>query len=264
MIRMLKLLGLMALAATTFLAHGSGIRVAPLRLVIDDTTRTASLTVSNLGATATAVEVELVSWRQDASGSDVYEPSQDLFFAPPIVRVPARGETTLRFRAKSLPARGEQSTYRVYVRELPAQGGTAKGAQISLRFGIPVFLYNGPRPAPKLNWAARRSGDQLDIELSNSGDAHLRVNAVHAYPADADIDAIRGTEPLATARYNDAGAGYLMPGTTHAWALPTENLPDRAWVLIATDDNSGQAAEGVRGNGHLWLRLDALQRGSGD
>lgn len=263
MLRTAKLIGLLAILLAGQ-ASASGIRVAPLRLVIDDTARTASLTISNLSTTATAVDVNLVSWRQDASGSDVYAPSSDLFFAPPIVRVPARGDTTLRFRAKALPPVGTEATYRVYVRELPSQVESRAGAKISLRFGIPVFLYNGERPAPELNWSAKRADDQLDISLANSGQAHLRINALHAYPADADINAIRGTEPLATARYNDAGAGYLMPGTTHNWALPMADVPDDAWVLIATDDTTGQAAKGMRGNGHLWLRLGALLRGSGN
>ena len=245
--------------------QASGIRVAPLRLVIDDKARTASLTINNLGAAATAVEVELVSWRQADDGSDIYTPSQDLFFAPPIVRVPARGQTTLRFRARQLPEAGHQATYRVYVRELPQQvpAGTRAGTQIALRFGIPVFLYNGQRPAPNMHWVASRQGNQLDIDIGNSGQAHLRINALHAYPPDADINAIRGTEPIATARYNDAGAGYLMLGTTHSWLMDVGGVPEDAWILIATDDTSGRAAQGLRGNGHLWLRLDELLSGSG-
>lgn len=264
MLRAIKLFSVLA-ALLVSQVQASGIRVAPLRLVIDDTARTASLTISNLGGVATAVEVELVSWRQADDGSDVYAPSRDLFFAPPIVRVPARGQTTLRFRAKQLPEAGREATYRVYVRELPQQvpAGTRAGTQIALRFGIPVFLYNGERPAPHMHWAASRSGEQLDIDIGNTGQAHLRINALHAYPADADINAIQGTEPIATARYNDAGAGYLMPGTTHSWVMNLAGVPDNAWILIATDDASGRAAEGLRGNGHLWLRLDELLRGSG-
>lgn len=265
MLRAIKMFSVLAVLLASQV-QASGIRVAPLRLVIDETARTASLAITNLGATATAVEVELVSWRQADDGSDVYAPSSDLFFAPPIVRVPARGQTTLRFRAKQLPESGREASYRVYVRELPQQApaGTRAGTQIALRFGIPVFVYNGQRPAPTMHWSASRTGNQLDIDIGNSGQAHLRINALHAYPAESDINAIRGTEPIATARYNDAGAGYLMPGTTHSWAMDLAGVPDNAWILIATDDTSGRAADGLRGNGHLWLRLNELLSGSGN
>lgn len=238
-------------------AWGAGLRVSPLRLDLTERNRSGTLTLENLSGTPVAVEVTLMRWTQQGD-RDVLEPSRDLFFAPPIVSVPAGGDAAIRLRTRRLPEEGQESTYRLYVRELPgAQSRNAKGAGLALRIGLPIYVTNGAVPPPRLSVSGQRTPSGLRLTLRNSGDSHIKIKGIEVHGAGVDR---RAKPPTPRSRGQRVGPGTndLMPGAFREWLIPDTNLPEDAQVLLRTDDTGGRAADGMLRNGWLWLRLSDL------
>lgn len=238
-------------------ASAAGLRVSPLRVDLTERTRSGTLNLDNLARKSVAVEVTLVRWTQEGS-NEVYTPTRDLFFAPPIVNVPAGGSAAIRLRTKTLPAPGEEATYRLYVRELPdAQQRESGGAGLALRIGIPVYVQNGPVPPPRLGVAASRSDNGVQLRLNNSGASHIKIKGIEAHAADVNRRA-KPPEPLARAQRIGGGTNDLMPDGHRNWLIPNANLPGDTQILLRTDSAGGRAAEGMLRNGWLWVRLADL------
>jgi fimbrial chaperone protein len=239
-------------------AHASGLRVTPLRLDLSAKQNATQIELTNFGSGAVPVQVSVVSWSQ-ADGRDTYAPSKDIFFAPPIVSVPAGGKTVVRFRLRGAAPADVERAYRVYFQEVaPPQPPTEGGMSFRLKFGVPLFIAPPKPVVPRIEVERHLAGGVLDLTLANRGSAHLKIHGLEIYPATVDRQKPTGV-PVAKATHSVAGANYLLPGTQHRWSLklPAGAEPARHVLLVRTDDYSSRAAAGMTPAGWLWLPLRA-------
>ncbi len=240
-------------------AQAAGLRLSPLRLDLSAQQTATQVELTNLSAAPVAVQVKAFRWSQE-QGQDVYEPTKDIFFAPPIVTVPGQGKTVVRFRLRAAAPKDREGTYRIYFQEVPPANESASGAGMTfrVRFGVPLFVAPGKVAQPGLSVKIARESEHLRLTLENTGAAHLKIQGVDLFPAGVNTEQ-PDQAPLASATHSLRAANYLLSGSRHEWELKLPEAATKAAtrLLIRTDDYSGQAAHGMTPQGWLWLPVDS-------
>ena len=235
----------------------SGLRLTPLRLDLSAADPATQIELANLGAAPVAVQIKAFKWSQ-VDGRDHYEPTKDIFFAPPIVTVQPQTGTTVRFRLRTGAPPQTEGTYRIYFQEIaPADSEKAAGMAFRIRFGVPLFLSAKKPQPPALRIGQRTADDTLELSLENAGHTHLKIEGIDVHATGTDRE--RPGAPLAGATHSVAGTNYLLPGSRHAWKvpLPAGQDPAKLQLLVRTDDYSGKASPGMSNRGWLWLPVTA-------
>lgn len=184
--------------------------VSPVRVSLDDTTRSAVVEISNLGDAPMGIQVDTVSWQQDADGQNVHEPTNDLLAFPPIFTI-APGETQLvRIGQTNEPSAAREQAYRVYFTELPLSEtgpGDGIGLTMRLRLGVPVFALPIAPSQPELRIVETTTDDDgLRVSLYNSGNAHVLLSDLFAEELDESTQS--------------AHRRYLLAGAVQEFSLP--------------------------------------------
>jgi fimbrial chaperone protein len=242
-------------------AWSAGMRVVPLRVDMTAKGGSASLEVTNLSPAPMGVQVEAKAWAQQA-GADVYTPTTDLFFAPPIISIPAGKTKTIRFRLRRGAAAEQELAYRIYVEQLAAapdaprsEGVVASGVDVRLRMGIPLFVAAVKPQPPVLTLAAGTEVGNSVLKLANTGGTHLKVLRMEVRDAGGAVVAESG---MATTQTN-----YLLPGNASVWPLrvpqqatPLRLSPGRYTVRLQTDFYSAKGQGGFGADGLLTQTVD--------
>lgn len=251
--RLLMAAGLFAVYAGS--VQAAGLRVTPLRLDFSPQQKSGQVEVANLGPAPIAVQVKAFRWTQK-DGADVYEPTSDIFFAPPIISVASQKKNLVRFRLRAAPPVDQEITYRVYFQEVPPATDQTSGSGMTfrVRFGVPVFLHPLKPAYPVLAASLAREADGLRVTLKNTGRAHARIEDIQLYPLATDPQKL-DQAMVAHAPQSTHQTNYLLPGTADEWLLPLAAGADPAGlkVLVRTDDYSGHAAPGITPQGWWWL-----------
>ena len=155
--------------------------VSPIRIDLSRATRTAVVEVTNDDQSRLSFQAKLVEWTQDAEGEDVYLPSSDLVFFPPLFTVNPGEKRIVRMGTKAGAAPGElERSYRLYIEELPPPAEAGAGAQlrIALRFGLPVFVAPAT-PARKLVMEdVRIHPGRLTLRLRSTGNQSSKLETI--------------------------------------------------------------------------------------
>src|SRR5262245_16286606 len=149
--------------------------ISPLRLELDASQRTASVTIHNLHSEKVTVQIRAADWLQDESGGDRYESSTDLVVFPKIVTMEPGEERNVRigFAGMALPT--HERAMRVFFEELPVASAGQVGMRMALKIGVPVFLTPGAStPEPRVDAASVRHRTVM-VPIRNQGAAHLMV-----------------------------------------------------------------------------------------
>lgn len=240
-------------------AQAAGLRLSPLRLDLSAQQTATQVELTNLSQAPVAVQVKAFHWRQE-QGQDIYEPTKDIFFAPPIVTVPGNGKTVVRFRLRAAIPKDREGSYRIYFQEVPSasESSTGAGMTFRVRFGVPLFVSPGKPVKPRLSANIAQEPERLRLTLENTGAIHLKIQGMDLFPAGVNTER-PDQAPLASATHSTLGANYLLPGTRHEWELKPPAAADLATarLLIRTNDYSGQSAPGMTPQGWLWLPLSS-------
>ncbi|MEZ5826232.1 MAG: fimbria/pilus periplasmic chaperone [Geminicoccaceae bacterium] len=164
--------------------------ISPTRVELADHRTTASIVLRNRSQDESVIQVEAFNW-EDKPDIEGLAPSRDLIAVPAVFRLEGGASQVIRVRARTVPDASERA-FRLVVSEVPDEtpsGGT--GVQFALRLNLPVFLGTKNGRAIPL-WSREVSADgTTSIELSNNGNAHLRVRELHvADAAGRKLDAI--------------------------------------------------------------------------
>src|SRR5450432_1756242 len=92
--------------------------INPLRVNLDRATRSSEITVRNDDTAPLRMQVQAMSWRQDAEGKDQYEVSDDLIYFPRALEILPGESRIIRVGVKAAPVSREE-TYRLFIEELP-------------------------------------------------------------------------------------------------------------------------------------------------
>ena len=173
---------LVALVALSPVTKAAEFTINPLQVHLDRTSRASEILVRNDDSAPLRMQVQAMSWRQDADGRDQYEPADGLLYFPRAMEIPPGDSRIIRVGVKAAPVAGEDA-YRVFVEELPpavpasvAPSGTS--LQVLLRVGVPVFVapVQPDRKAEITRLDLR--GATAEWVVANTGNVHLRAEEV--------------------------------------------------------------------------------------
>jgi len=171
-----------ALAGLARATQAAEFTINPLQVTLDRATRASEIAVRNDDSAALRMQVQAMSWRQDASGQDQYEPADGLLYFPRAMEIPPGETRIIRVGVRAAPATIEE-TYRVFVEELPPAtpatpvAGSAS-LQVLLRVGVPVFVAPAQaNPKTEITRLELR-GATAEWVVANTGNVHLRAERV--------------------------------------------------------------------------------------
>jgi fimbrial chaperone protein len=225
------------LSALCAAAHAFG--VAPIRVDLDRSTRSDTITVSNDSDTPIGLQIRAMEWIQDESGADRHFETRDLVYFPQQLRIPA-GETRVVRVGYRNPALAVEKAYRLYIEQRTERTASEKEAKtaerraelaVTVRFGVPVFL----RPDKPEQRAAvsvpvvSRGVAQADVR--NLGNVHFRIGAVRFTGLDAD-----GMQTFS----QSLDGWYLLSGASRGYraALPPEACRRTARIRVEVQGES--------------------------
>ena len=211
------------------ISQAASLNVSPVRIHLDEETKSATVEVRNTGTRVTSMHVDIVGWSQTEDGIDIYEPSDDLIAVPPIFRLEPGAKQIVRIGLFGEQSAQEES-FRVFFSELPEeQPDRPQVSQIRmrLRIGIPVFVTSLEVPNPRLEMIySVRNDEKLRVKFQNLGNTHVQVKWLYALE-DGDVIA-------------DTAGAYILPGTTREFELKVpEGIP--VATVRAQTDTAGTA-----------------------
>lgn len=199
-------------------------QVNPVTVTLTPDKPVSALTVRNVGTDPTVVQLQLVSWSQQADGTDKYAPSSDLLATPPIFTLPANGVQVIRVGARRpSDGRGEHA-YRLFLQEIPPPLKPGfEGLRLSLRISLPVFVQPANAGGPRLHWQALPAADgKIEIRVSNDGSTHAKLSRFRLSMG-GDGKAVPMPQQ----------AVYVLPGATHDWVIDIPGVTGERLHLTA-------------------------------
>src|SRR4029450_3253313 len=98
-----SILALLALALWSVAVSAGEFTINPLRVSLDRTTPASEVVVRNDDKTPLRMQVEAMTWRQDADGKDQYEPASGLIYFPRTVEIPPGESRIVRVGVRAAP-----------------------------------------------------------------------------------------------------------------------------------------------------------------
>ncbi len=198
-----------------FLANFSlaaGFSVSPIIVNLSADKKVVSLKVHNSGNEPTAVQAELMDWRQQ-DGKDIHQVvTRDLLVSPPIFTI-SPGETqVIRVGLRRPVDLKQELSYRLFLQEIPpAIPDNFQGLRVVMRVGLPVFVEPAQvRTNADLKWKIRQShtGD-LILNADNQGNGHAKVTELR-------LKLPNGQELV------QKGNFYILPGSQREWSIASK------------------------------------------
>ena len=207
--------------------------IAPVRIELAGSERTAVLTVHNDDAAPLVVQVSTLNWTQ-AGGEEANAPTRELLATPPVFTLPPNGEQIVRVALRREPDATRELDYRLLLAEVPqAADKNFTGLRVALRLSIPVFVKAANSAAAQLRWSAHWLPDGgLSVSATNDGLTHQQVSDFTLHFA--------GSEALA----RGVVSRYVLPGSTVTWKIaPPAAVTHDAAIHIqgASDQGDFQA-----------------------
>ncbi|HVT35489.1 MAG TPA: fimbria/pilus periplasmic chaperone [Nevskiaceae bacterium] len=210
------LIGLLLLGAGCVCAATTpreGLTVSPVQTTLEPGQRATSVTMVNSTDDNKVIQAEVMRWTH-VDGQDHYEPAGELLVNPPLFKLAAGASQIVRVGFAQPPAGREREVqYRLYLQEVPSQDQQAPfaGAQLKmlLRLGVPVFVAPAAIQAESIKWRAIRRGSDIELQLTNASNAHVRAAEVALGPHDGKPEDFVHANSFA----------YVFPGETHSWTL---------------------------------------------
>jgi fimbrial chaperone protein len=211
-------------------AQAASLQVSPVSLEIIAPSNASALTLHNLAATPTDVQLRVFKWTQK-DGEEQLTPTTDVVASPPAANLASEQDYTVRVvRVSDKPVEGEE-TYRLFVDELPQ---TSRKSQSSVKFlfrySIPVF-FSQPGADSQLSWTASSTKDKIELIVRNEGAQHVRISSLKIQNQSGATIAVR-----------DGLVGYVLPHSTAQWSAHTNGkiTPLGAVIRITAQGNNGQ------------------------
>ena len=179
------LLGLAILIPATWApsAVAGEFAIVPLRVNLDRANRAAEVSIRNVDTAPLRMQVDAMTWTQNADGKDVYSAADGLIYFPRALEIAPGESRVVRVGIRAAPVSREE-TYRLFVQELPpvetSTGSAAMGASIRvlLRIGVPVFV--APDRIERRAEIAQlsMSAGTAQLKLTNPGSVHFTADRV--------------------------------------------------------------------------------------
>lgn len=213
------------LCAMSFVAHAGSFSITPLRATLSAGQKVSSFTVTNSGHEATTIQLQTMSWTQDAEGKDVLVPTTDLLANPPIFTIAPQSKQVIRVGLRRPITENQEVTYRLLLNETPpALKPDFMGVNFALRMSVPLFIKPKNMVVPKLQWALFKNETALLLKAENTGNAHSQVISIELKDhSDKTL-------------YKQLISNYLLPTQKRQWPIPTDMpIGSTLKLLVETD-----------------------------
>lgn len=188
----------------------SSFRAMPLKIYLDNNSKTEVLKIVNEGDERVTVQVSTKTWSQDVSGKDEYGDTNDIVVFPKMATIEAHDTRVFRVGYTGSQVSKERS-YRLFAQELPVAKPGEAVLKFALNLSLPVFM--APDQSRE-EWAAQIEGlahETLQVKVNNIGTKHILVNKIKAIGMDA-----RGAEI-----FNQGISGwYTLGGNSRIYNIP--------------------------------------------
>jgi P pilus assembly chaperone PapD len=262
-------LSLMSLFAWgTQSANAIEISVGPPRFELNinsNNTRSNSITITNFSNQPTSMRAYVRNWimndknELEDAPSDEKTLDQWIIFTPSKFTIPPGGTQTIRFavRPKIKPAPGEYRAV-IYFEEAPSDNLKPGSINTVTRVGVAVYAYAGEiKRIGTINSVtvdAKPNSIKAIFNVSNHGNAHIRINGQYAIWRAASYPGAKATQPIQAVNNpttklpaNVVQAGELnsppvLPNNHRQLALPlplTSKLPPGNYILDVHANLSG-------------------------
>lgn len=213
-------------------ARASTFQVNPVVVTLTPDKPVAALTVRNLGADSTVIQLQLMSWSQ-ADGTDKFTPTSNILATPPIFTLPANGSQVIRVGFRRPPDVQGEHAYRLFLQEIPPPLKSGfEGLRMALRISMPVFVQPVRGGSPQLHWRAMSAGHgQIRIRVSNDGLAHAKLSRFKLSMGAGAKKLSMPQQPV-----------YVLPGAAHEWLIEAPAMIGAPLHLTAQRD-SGEVVQ---------------------
>jgi fimbrial chaperone protein len=195
----------LALAARAGQARAAEVEINPVVVSLSPGTRSALITLRNVGKEPVRFEMQARAWTQSPAGEMILSPTDDVVAFPPLLTLEPGEQRNLRIGAVT-PFGPVEKTYRVFLQELapPEKPEGPSQVRVLSRIGLPVFLAP-PKIQDRtlLRDLSVREG-KASFRLVNDGNAHARPTSVRLEASGEDGTAV--LEKELTAWYVLAGS----------------------------------------------------------
>lgn len=200
----------------------AGFSVKPTRIFMGDLPQTV-MTVGNGGDTEVFIQTELVAWSQQAE-QDVYTTSREILVSPPMFKIPAGGEQTVRIRYLQAPVTKER-TYRLFLQEVPQSNPDQTQLTTTLKMGVPIFIQPGKIDPAQYGWRVQRSAEGVTVQVNNTTNMHIQFTG------------LKLTTMEGKALSDEKVFVYVLPGQTYHWNIKLKQpLREGKLLLQASSD----------------------------
>jgi fimbrial chaperone protein len=229
----MRTVGLWVLLVFSSSALAGGFAVVPLRADLGKN-RSSSLTVTNT-EDAKTFEVRAVSWKQQ-NRTDTYAQTDELLLAPATFRLEKGASQVVRIQLNR-PLDATEHAYRVFIDEVPPSKEIRPNSlKTVVSMAIPVFVApaSGPIAKGEAKLKASLTKDVVNIELSNTGKANLKLREWVL------------TSPKAGQLLKVPSAAYVLSGNTLIGDYPLRIQADGPLQLRVITDRGSFSADVTR------------------
>jgi len=219
-------LAFIALVLSTGLVAGAqSLSVLPVNIQMAPGEQATTLTVTNQGASKTAVQIRAYAWNQDGD-QDELKPSNEVVISPPIASIAPGDSQVVRLILRQ-PPQGKEATYRILLDQIPpaAEPGVV---HLVLRLSIPIFAQPATRANAHVEFHAEVKDGNTYLVANNDGLRHEAIRDIELSTSDGRKMKL------------EAGASpYVLAGTTRHWKIDAPDnhpLPDQTLRLTARSD----------------------------
>jgi fimbrial chaperone protein len=144
---------------------------------------TVTLTLTDKAAAPMRLQAQVLSWRQDAQGEDLAEPSNDLLVTPAIADVKPGQKQLFRIALRGPRTGTGELAYRLVLEDIaqqPAPTASGQGMKINfrMRYDLPVLLAPTTAAIERVRWlpcAGPAHDGQACVRLRNEGNRYVKL-----------------------------------------------------------------------------------------
>jgi P pilus assembly chaperone PapD len=262
----LALIGAIALGIPPATALNIGVSPSRMELEINSKQRVQSIRILNRSPQTVEMKASVKSWRMNEDNKleeiipNEQSLSQWIVFTPSRFTIAPGGTQTIRFavRPKVEPKVGEHRAV-LFLEEVASNKPKALNSVVTVgRVGIVIYGYKGAIKRVgvlnSLTVDSKPNAVRAVFDISNQGNAHIRLNGQYAIWPAAKYPGAEATKPIANLDKPDAkktenlvDAGFLptapvLPDTRRRVLLPiTKTLPPGNYVLDINGQLNGVA-----------------------
>ncbi|MEQ1526874.1 MAG: fimbria/pilus periplasmic chaperone [Gallionella sp.] len=174
--QIIKAAGFCWFLLVTASASAGGFSVAPVRVFLKDVPQVV-MTVGNASESEIYIQTELMAWTQHDE-KDVYTTSREVLVSPPMFKIPAGGEQTVRVRLMGETAVSQERTFRLFLQEVPQVKADQAEVSTTLKVGVPIFIQPTKADSANYEWQAIRSAEGITLKVKNTTNSHIQITGL--------------------------------------------------------------------------------------